>query len=129
MKTEPIPRRSKISTLDLYLLVSSVVELHEVTTLKILGNEVCRTRQPLLGSVPTSTGKQDAHDYQSNHSTQDTNTLGSTERYGLLRRKRQQAALTTRETRYNLRLKERDKRAYRNQLPLLTKQTHPGFTP
>ena len=49
MKTEPIPRRSKISTLDLYLLVASIVELHEETNLKILGNEVCRTRQPLWG--------------------------------------------------------------------------------
>ena len=27
-----------------------------------------------MGSVQTSTGKQDAHDYQSNHPTQDTNT-------------------------------------------------------
>ena len=48
--------------MDLYLLVASVVELHEVTTLKILGNKVYRTRQPLLGSVQISTGKQDAHD-------------------------------------------------------------------
>ena len=37
-------------------------------------------------------------------------------------KKWQRAALTTKETRYNFRLKERDKKAYRNQLQLLTKQ-------
>ena len=60
-KTEPIHVVSDPAWV-LYLLVVSIVELHEVTTLKILGNKVCRTSSPPLGSVLTSTGKQDAHD-------------------------------------------------------------------
>ena len=38
----------------------------------------------------------------------------------VIAKKRQRAALTTKETRYNFRLLERDKRARRNQLQLLT---------
>ena len=57
--------------------------------------------------------------YQRNQSSQDTNTLGTTEGRGYCK-KRQRAVLTTKETRYNFRLLERDKRARRNQLQLLT---------
>ena len=81
------------------------------------------------GVSTTSTGKQDAHDTKSVTVQHKIQNYGLKEGKGLVRRKRQQAALTTRETRYNLRLEERDKKAYRNQLPLLTNQTHPRFTP
>ena len=77
--TEPIPRRSKISTLDLYLLVASIVELHKVTTLKILGHELSRYRQPLIGVSTDEYGQERLTGYQSRHSTQDTKVVGTTE--------------------------------------------------
>ena len=51
-KTEPIHEVSDPAWVR-YLLVSSVVELHEVTTLKILGNGVCRTSSPKGVSTET----------------------------------------------------------------------------
>ena len=58
--------------------------------------------------------------YQRNQSSQDTNTLGTTEGRGYCKEAAASSARQSTETRYNFRLLERDKRAHRNQLQLLT---------
>ena len=82
-----------------------------------------------VGSVHTKYWQAILTRYQRNQSSQDTNTLGTTEGMGCCKEAAASSARQSTETRYNFRLLERDKRAYRNQLQLLTNQTHPGFTP
>ena len=79
-----------------------------------------QNEQPLLGSVLSYWQARRTRYQKCNRTTRDTE-LWVQRITGFAAEKRQRLQLTT-ETLYNIRLKERDKRAYRNQLLLLTKQ-------
>ena len=62
--------------LGLYLLVTSVIEFHVVTTLKILGHKLYRIRQLLIGFSTDEYWKARCTGYQISHSTQDKKSNG-----------------------------------------------------
>ena len=122
-RTEPIHEVSDPAWV-LCLLVDRVIVLHIVATMGFLGIVLCRTSSPYWGQY-LRTGKQDAQDTKSVTEQPEIQKQWVQGITGFAAKKRQRLQLTT-ETLYNIRLKERDKRAYRNQLPLLTKQTQIG---